>query len=104
MTSQEVFVGPYLDDPETKEKFTAAYLAMTEAFLAFPLLLPGTTVWKGRQGRLYVVKVLEQCVKRAKVYIQKGGEPRCLVDFWVAKCLDEIKERSCWGTSSSSFH
>lgn len=97
MTSQEVFVGPYLDDPETKKQFTAAYLAMTEAFLAFPLCFPGTTVWKGRQGRLYVVKVLEQCVKRAKVYIQKGGEPRCLVDFWVAKCLDEIKEAEAAG-------
>jgi len=92
MTSQEVFVGPYLDDPETKRKFTEGYLAMTEAFLAFPLCFPGTTVWKGRQGRKFVMKTLETCAKRAKVYIKEGGEPRCLLDFWTQKCLEEIKE------------
>lgn len=97
MTSQEVFVGPYLDDPETKRKFSEGYLAMTEAFLAFPLCFPGTTVWKGRQGRKYVVKVLEKCVGRARDYISKGGEPRCLIDFWVAKCMDEIAEAKAAG-------
>ena len=97
MTSQEVFVGPYLDDPETKRKFTEGYLAMTEAFLAFPLCFPGTTVWKGRQGRIFVMKTLEQCAKRAKVYIKQGGEPRCLLDFWTQKCLEEIKEAEAAG-------
>lgn len=33
MTSQEVFVGPYLDDPEVTAKFSKAYRVMTEAFL-----------------------------------------------------------------------
>jgi cytochrome P450 family 710 subfamily A protein len=97
MTSQEVFVGPYLDDPETKRKFTEGYLAMTDAFLAFPLCFPGTTVWKGRQGRIFVMKTLEQCAKRAKVYIKQGGEPRCLLDFWTQKCLEEIKEAEAAG-------
>lgn len=32
-TSQEVFVGPYLDDPVVKEKFSVAYRNMTDAFL-----------------------------------------------------------------------
>lgn len=92
MTSQEVFIGPYLDDPETKKRFTKAYSDMTDAFLAFPVCLPGTTVWKGRKGRLYVVQVLEQCAARARKYISGGGEPRCLIDFWVRKCLEEIAE------------
>ena len=97
MTSQEVFVGPYLDDPETKRKFSDGYLAMTDAFLAFPLCFPGTTVWKGRQGRIFVMKTLEQCAKRAKIYIKQGGEPRCLLDFWTQKCLEEIKEAEAAG-------
>jgi hypothetical protein len=35
-TSQEVFAGPYLDDPVEKEKFSAAFMDMTlvRAFLS----------------------------------------------------------------------
>lgn len=33
ITSQEVFVGPYLDDPEVTAKFSKAYRVITEAFL-----------------------------------------------------------------------
>lgn len=34
-TSQEVFAGPYLDDPVEKEKFSAAFMDMTQVCL-FP--------------------------------------------------------------------
>ena len=54
---QDVFAGPYLDDPEEREKFGLAYRAMTDAFLAPPICLPGTNVWKGRQGRFFIIKV-----------------------------------------------
>lgn len=101
-TSQEVFVGPYLDDPVVKEKFSKAYSDMTDAFLAFPLCVPGTAVWRGRQGRMYVMKVLETCVGRARTYIQSGGEPRCLADFWVRRCLEEIAEAEEQGVSPPS--
>jgi cytochrome P450 family 710 subfamily A protein len=97
MTSQEVFIGPYLDDPDTKARFTDAYRLMTDAFLAFPVCLPGTTVWKGRRGRQYVMKVLEACVGRAREYTKAGGEPRCLADFWVARCMEEIAEAEAAG-------
>jgi hypothetical protein len=30
---------------------------MTDAFLALPVCLPGTAVWKGYKGRLYIIKV-----------------------------------------------
>ncbi|GFH16166.1 putative cytochrome P450 524A1, partial [Haematococcus lacustris] len=50
--------GPYLDSPELKNKFLVAYRAMTDAFLAFPVCVPGTAVWKGYQGRLFIIKVL----------------------------------------------
>ena len=32
-TSQDVFVGPYLDDPEVRAKFSKSYYAMTDGFL-----------------------------------------------------------------------
>jgi hypothetical protein len=43
-TSQHVFAGPYLDDGAEREKFSAAFMDMTQGFLAFPLCLPGTQV------------------------------------------------------------
>ncbi|KAL6781877.1 hypothetical protein ACKKBF_B09810 [Auxenochlorella protothecoides x Auxenochlorella symbiontica] len=94
---QEVFVGPYLDDPEVTAKFSKAYRVMTEAFLAFPVCLPGTAVWKGKQGRLYILKVLATCARRSVAYVRAGGEPRCLMDFWSVKCLQEIEEAAAEG-------
>ena len=99
MTSQEVFIGPYLDDALTKEKFTIAYRDITDGFLAFPICFPGTAVWRARQGRIYVLKVLESCVSRARDYItsSSGAEPRCLMDFWVKRCMEEIAEAAAEG-------
>ena len=101
-TSQEVFVGPYLDDPVVRAKFSQAYSDMTDAFLAFPLCFPGTTVWRGRQGRIYVMEVLKTAIARARVFIHGGGEPRCLADFWVRRCLEEIKEAEEQGAPQPS--
>ena len=69
-TSQEVFAGPYLDNPEEKEKFSAAFMDMTQGFLAFPLCVPGTAVWKGKQGRLYIIGVLKRAAARSKLAMQ----------------------------------
>lgn len=74
--------GPYLDDPVEREKFSDAYRAMTDAFLAFPLCVPGTAVWKGRQGRLFIIKVLTKAAARSKAKMASGAEPECLLDFW----------------------
>ena len=101
MTSQEVFIGPYLDDPEIKAKFTHAYRDITDGFLAFPVCFPGTAVWRARQGRFYVLEVLESCVKRSRDYIIQGGaEPRCLMDFWVQRCTQEIEEARSEGLAA----
>lgn len=75
LTSQEVFAGPYLDDPAIKKKFGQAYLDMTNGFLAFPICLPGTAVWKGKQGRLYVISVLEKAAARSKTDMKVKQQP-----------------------------
>lgn len=98
MTSQEVFAGPYLDSPELKNKFLVAYRAMTDAFLAFPVCVPGTAVWKGYQGRLFIIKVLTKAAAQSKARMATGlHEPECLLDFWSLQVLAEIKEAEALG-------
>ena len=41
-----------------------------QGFLAFPLCLPGTAVWRGRRGRLYILSVLERAAGRSKAAMQ----------------------------------
>ena len=71
-TSQEVFAGPYLDDPVERERFSRAFMDMTAGFLAFPLCLPGTAVWRGKRGRLYILGVLAKAAARSKAAMQVG--------------------------------
>ncbi|PSC76027.1 cytochrome P450 [Micractinium conductrix] len=96
-TSQDVFLGPYLDDAEVRAKFSKGYTAMTDGFLAFPICLPGTTVWKARKGRIYCFEILKLAAARAREHIKNGGEPRCLMDFWAQKCLEEVAEAEAEG-------
>ena len=43
---------------------------MTVGFLAFPLCLPGTAVWRGRQGRLYILSILRVAAAQSKAAMQ----------------------------------
>lgn len=73
-TSQHVFAGPYLDEDAEREKFSAAFMDMTQGFLAFPLCLPGTQVWKGKQGRLFILSVLRRAAARSKAAMQARAQ------------------------------
>uniref|UniRef100_A0A7S0V0I1 C-22 sterol desaturase n=1 Tax=Polytomella parva TaxID=51329 RepID=A0A7S0V0I1_9CHLO len=97
-TSQMVFAGPYLDDPKEKAEFGVAYRNMTDAFLGFPLCIPGTGVWKGRQGRFFIIKVLTKAARRSKARMAAGQEPECLLDFWSTQVLKEVEEAKANGT------
>ncbi|MEW5298009.1 MAG: hypothetical protein WDW36_001173 [Sanguina aurantia] len=74
-TSQEVFSGVYLDDAEERVRFGRAYMAMTDAFLSVPICFPGTNVWKGRKGRLFIVEVGAALVVPPNP--RTGGRARC---------------------------
>ncbi len=65
-TSRSVFAGPYFESKEEVEKFGQAFLHMTEGFLALPICIPGTAVWKAKQGRLYILDLLEKAAARSK--------------------------------------
>eukprot|EP00123_Amoebidium_parasiticum_P014626 comp22579_c0_seq1/m.34497 comp22579_c0_seq1/g.34497 ORF comp22579_c0_seq1/g.34497 comp22579_c0_seq1/m.34497 type:complete len:517 (-) comp22579_c0_seq1:40-1590(-) len=88
-TSQSVFVGPYLADPVA---FSKDYLLMTEGFLSLPIPLPGTGLWKAIMARRRVVKVLEQAVRDSRKNMLAGEEPQCLLDFWMERVLEEVKD------------
>ena len=75
-TSQHVFAGPYLDDESERAKFSAAFMDMTQGFLAFPLCMPGTQVWKGKQGRLFILSVLRKAAARSKAAMQVRAHAR----------------------------
>ena len=73
-TSQEVFAGPYLTDPVKRQKFSDCFQDMTQGFLAFPLCIPGTAVWKGKQGRLWIIDLLEEAAGKSKAAMKVGFE------------------------------
>ena len=72
-TSQEVFVGPYLDDPAVKARFTQGYRDMTDAFLVrhpplisfFPPTHPFSWAARARKGGGGAGQVA--CARRALV-------------------------------------
>jgi hypothetical protein len=45
-----------------------------QGFLAFPLCVPGTKVWKGKQGRLFILGVLKKAAARSKAAMQVSVE------------------------------
>lgn len=102
-TSQQVFAGPYLGTQEARDRFSDAYLDLTEGFLGIPLWVPGTKVWKARAGRQYVVKVLTGVVAEALQRADQGVEPTCLVDFWVRAVMDADGKRRASGEASLEF-
>jgi len=95
-TSQLTFVGPYLSN---QQKFTTDFLLMTNGFLAAPIYLPGTDLWKAAKARQRVVAELEVAVDKSKKFIKGGGEPRCLLDFWLVDILKEIDEHEAQGVN-----
>ena len=79
-TSQEVFAGPYLGDEASRATFSTSFQHMTQGFLSVPICFPGTAVWRGRQGRLWILRLLTKGAALAKKAIKAG--PAALV--WCA--------------------
>lgn len=96
-TSQDVFVGPYLP-ASLREQFSAHYRNMTDGFLALPLPVPGTAVWRGMQSRKAVIRILSDCAAKAKVRLGAGGKPECLLDFWVEYLASETAAAAAAGS------
>ena len=90
-TSQAVFLGPRLRAQDVAG-FNLAFMAMVEAFLALPVFLPGTALWRGWRGRHCVLRVLRRCARAAFEAHAAGEEPQCLLDLWVARIVADVAE------------
>ncbi|GJQ13956.1 hypothetical protein GpartN1_g5747.t1 [Galdieria partita] len=100
-TSQYVFAGPYIG--ERRDEFCHWYITVTKAFISAPVFFPGTNLWKAYFARKKIVALLENAVIQSKKYIGNGGSPRCLLDFWTQRVLEEIEEATQQGKAVPSY-
>lgn len=90
-TSQNVFVGPYLSK-QTREQFNRDYNLFNTGLMALPIDFPGFAFYKARHAVSHLAKTLAGCAHESKKMMENGEEPACLVDFWMAETVNEIKE------------
>ena len=90
-TSLSVFIGPYLTT-EHRLQFQRDYTALTTGILGFPLYLPGTKVWRGKQAVMRIIAQLEQTARASKRRMATGAAPECLLDFWMVNLIKVIAE------------
>ena len=90
-TSMSVFIGPYLT-AEARRQFQHDYTALTTGILGFPLYVPGTKLWKGKQAVNRILAELESVARAAKQRMATGAEPACLLDFWMVNLIQSIAE------------
>lgn len=88
LSSQVVFVGPYIHD---QQQFCNDYLCITSAILAVPINLPGTLLWRGIRARKRILLILNQAVKDSKQKMKEGNKPKCLLDFWCQRINAEVE-------------
>ena len=69
---------------------------MTNGFLAFPLCVPGTAVWKGRKGRLFILEVLTKgaAESKAKMKVCELG-PCCCSKHGAWACGKAAQSAPC---------
>ncbi|XP_062188246.1 cytochrome P450 710A1-like [Phragmites australis] len=95
-TSQTVFVGPYLTE-EARERFERDYNLFNVGLMAMPVDLPGFAFRRAKQGVARLVRTLGDCVRQSKARMRAGGEPECLVDYWMQETLREFDEAAAAG-------
>ncbi|KAI4304473.1 hypothetical protein MLD38_039977 [Melastoma candidum] len=87
-TSQTVFVGPYLSDDD-RLTFAADYNLFNVGLMKLPFDLPGFAFRKARLAVGRLVDTLSACTAKSKARMEKGEEPRCLIDFWMQETVKE---------------
>ncbi|CAM0943131.1 unnamed protein product [Alopecurus aequalis] len=90
-TSQTVFVGPYLTG-EARERFAKDYALFNVGLMAMPVDLPGFAFRRARLAVARLVRTLGECARESKARMRAGGEPECLVDYWMQGTVREIDE------------
>ncbi|KAI3741504.1 hypothetical protein L1987_59178 [Smallanthus sonchifolius] len=88
-TSQDVFVGPYLNG-ESRKRFEVDYNLFNVGLMKLPIDLPGFAFRNARLAVSRLIETLTVCAEESKTKMMSGEEPTCLVDFWMQDAVREI--------------
>ena len=88
--SLRVFLGDYMSDDVAK-RISLEYFNITAALelVNFPIPLPGTKVYKAIQSRKYIVKHFIESIRDGRKRLEKGEEPKSLMDAWLQAMKEE---------------
>lgn len=95
-TSQTVFVGSYLTE-KARERFAKDYALFNLGLMSVPVDLPGFAFRRARLAVARLVRTLGECARKSKARMRAGGEPECLVDYWMQETLREMDEAAAAG-------
>ena len=86
--SLRTFVGHYISDDAVK-KIADDYYLITAALelVNFPIIVPFTKTWYGKKAADMVLAEFSKCAAKCKVRMAAGGEPCCIMDFWVLNMI-----------------
>ncbi|PUZ40679.1 hypothetical protein GQ55_9G443400 [Panicum hallii var. hallii] len=90
-TSQTVFVGPYLS-AEAREQFARDYNLFNVGLMAVPVDLLGFAFRRAKRGVARLLRTLAECAGQSKARMHAGGEPACLMDYWMQDTLRGMDE------------
>ncbi|ODV95315.1 hypothetical protein PACTADRAFT_50055 [Pachysolen tannophilus NRRL Y-2460] len=90
--SLKTFCGDYITDDQIK-LVADNYYKVTAALelVNFPIILPFTKTWYGKQIADQTMNIFEGCAQMAKDHIEAGGEQICVMDAWV-KLMKDARE------------
>lgn len=83
--SLRTFCGDYITEPQIK-LIADNYYKVTAALelVNFPIIIPYTKTWYGKKIADDTMKIFERCSEQAKIHIENGGKPTCVMDEWIS--------------------
>lgn len=103
--SLRTFVGHYMPDASVK-KIADDYYKITAALdlVNFPWILPFSRPWYGKKAADMVLDEFSKCSAMSQVKMAAGGQPTCILDFWVKSIQDSDSYREKKPRESKSTH
>lgn len=92
--SCRTFVGHYMSDDAVK-RIADEYYKITAALelVNFPIILPFTKPWYGKQAADMVLDEFAKCAAKSKVRMRAGGEATCIMDAWIKSMIESEEYR-----------
>jgi cytochrome P450 family 710 subfamily A protein len=105
VSSQNVFVGPYIRSDQHRTLIGDLYRTVTKGMLTFPINLPGTTLNKAIKAREKLIIELSELVEESKAAMRAGRTPHSLLDFWMEEEM-RLSEKGevTYDNEAVSFH